>query len=74
MRVLGVTLCDPTDAAKPATAYFALMRFVLPNALYHMQVWGLLCGEAVWAEVDEAFTRFCEAVCPLDQHSTSVLT
>jgi len=52
MRVLGVTLSDPTDraeleqrivaeldaGAKPATAYFALTRFVIPNAMYHMQV------------------------------------
>jgi hypothetical protein len=96
MRVLGVTLSDPTDrdslelamretlrvrviattdrliaeleaGAKPATAYFAFTRFVVPNALYHMQVWGLLCRQEVWAEVDEAFTRFCAALCPLDQ-------
>ena len=96
MRVLGVTLSDPTDraelerrigetlrvrvvaptdrliaelddGAKPATAYFALTRFVIPNALYHMQVWGLLCTPDVWAEVDAAFTRFCVALCPLDQ-------
>ena len=85
MRVLGVTLSDPTDraqfeqairetlrarssrrlnvssrrlvgGAKPATAYFALTRFVLPNALYHMQVWGLLCSAEVWAETDDALT------------------
>ena len=96
MRVLGVTLSDPTDraeleqriaetlrvrvvapadrlvaeldgGAKPATAYFALTRFVIPNAMYHMQVWGLLCTEHVWTEVDAAFTRFCVALCPLDQ-------
>jgi hypothetical protein len=96
MRVLGVTLADPTDrdlfelavvealrirviapigrliaeldgSAKPATAYFALTRFVLPNALYHMQVWGLLCRPVVWAEVDAALTRFCMAICPRDQ-------
>jgi len=96
MRILGVTLSDPTAreefeeairetlrarvvepavrlldeldrGAKPSTAYFALTRFVLPNALYHMQVWGLLCSESVWAEVDDAFSRFCIALCPLDQ-------
>ena len=67
LRVLGVTLSDPTDraglelaireslrvrviaptdrviaelekGAKPATAYFALTRFVIRNVLYHMQV------------------------------------
>jgi len=95
MRVLGVTLSDPTDretfegsiretlrarviqpvdrlirelgtGAKPSTAYFALCRFVLPNALYHMQIWGLLCRAEVWAEVDGALSRFCETVCPRD--------
>jgi hypothetical protein len=55
------------DGARPATAYFALTRFVLPNVLYHMQVWGLLCSADVWAEVDAALARFCEALCPSDQ-------
>src|SRR5690349_2691028 len=52
--------------AAPATAYFAFTRFVVPNALYHMQVWGLFCTQDAWTEVDEAFTRFCAALCPLD--------
>ena len=95
MRVLGVSLSDPTDrvqfegairetlrvrvvapadrliaelegGAKPAVAYFALTRFVLPNVLYHMQIWGLLCEPDVWSEVDTALSRFCSTLCPSD--------
>jgi hypothetical protein len=70
VRVVATTerlIAELEAGAQPATAYFALTRFVLPNALYHMQVWGLLCTPQVWAEVDDAFTRFCVALCPVDQ-------
>ena len=69
-ETLRVRVIVPTDrviaeldgGAKPATAYVALRRFVVPDALYHMHVWGLLCSRDVWADVDEAFSRYCEAV------------
>ena len=73
-ETLRVRVIAPTDriiaelenGAKPATAYFALTRFVIPNVLYHMQVWGLHCTPDVWSEVDDAFARLCSALCPLD--------
>jgi len=69
VRVVGPTdrLITELEAdAKPSTAYFALTRFVIPNVLYHMQVWGLLCEQGVWDEVDRALSRFCSALCPRD--------
>ena len=69
-ETLRVRVIAPTDrliaelekGAKPATAYFALTRFVIPNVLYHMQVWGLHCAPDVWSTADDAFARFCSAL------------
>ena len=39
-----------------------------------MQAWGLHCTPDVWSEVDDAFARFCSALCPInlrDRFSTS---
>ena len=42
-------------------------RFVLPNLMFHMQVWGLHAPVSLWAPVDEALDRFVAALAPADQ-------
>ena len=59
-------VADVDGGAQPATAYWLLTRFVLPNLMYHAQAWGLLCEDAAWAETDAALDAFCAAVCPAD--------
>jgi hypothetical protein len=59
-------IADVEGGAQPATAYWLLSRFVLPNLMYHAQAWGLLCEDGVWAETDAALDAFCLAVCPAD--------
>ena len=66
LRVLGVTLSDPTDRAGLELAIRETLRVRVIAPTDRLQVWGLHCTPDVWSEVDDAFARFCSALCPLD--------
>ena len=52
--------------ARQSTVYWLLERYVIPNATYSAQLWGLLAGSDVWAEADDALDRLCAALAPAD--------
>ena len=59
-------LDDIASGADQSAAFFLARRFVFPNLMFHMQVWGLHAPATLWGEVDSALDSLTEALCPLD--------
>ncbi len=52
--------------AERSTAYWLLMRYVIPNATFYAHIWGLLSPAAAWSAADVALDEVCEALAPAD--------
>ncbi len=54
------------QGARQSTAYWLLTRYIIPNATFYAQVWGLLSPAEAWMEADTALDEICAALAPAD--------
>ena len=66
VRPCNMLVEDLGAGARPSTAFWLLHRFVIPNAVFYAQIWGLLTGADVWTEVDAALDALCRTLAPAD--------
>ena len=66
IRPCEILISELDAGARPSTAFWLLNRFVLPNAVFYAQAWGLLGATTCWSEADAALDRICERLAPAD--------